>query len=293
AGNSGLSTGGGSGGGILLAADSVTVSGSVSAVGAGTSGTWGGVGGNGRVRVLFGATHNVTGTLSGTVTQGLLPPLDLVSSTHPVQTLFYNADFTELDLAWNQSFPSRQGYYWRVDQTRFNPPTPATGTLALGELVSVPRAMVGAGANYFHILPIDAASNVGTVENSFVLQLNTTPPTISSTSHPNQTTWSTNADVFYAWTVPNGDANYRGFYYVLDHEGDTVPTSADTFLPITQKQLLRSGLAGGIWGFHVVSVDQQSYLTKAAGHYQVRIGTDPGNGGVLGQVVDGNGNVQG
>ena len=56
-------------------------------------------------------------------------------------------------------------------------------------------------------------------------------------------------------------------------------------LPVAQKQLLRSALDTGIWGFHVVSIDTRGYLTKAAAHYQVRLGTDPGNGAVLGRVV--------
>jgi hypothetical protein len=127
---------------------------------------------------------------------------------------------------------------------------------------------------------------VGTVESNFRIQVNTTPPTLSSSSHPSQTTWTANNNVFYAWTFPVADANLTGGYYVLDHYGSTVPTFTDTFLPVTQKQLLRSGLAAGVWGFHVVSVDQRGYLTKQAGHYVVRIGADPGSGTVLGNVVD-------
>ncbi|MCA9627693.1 MAG: carboxypeptidase regulatory-like domain-containing protein, partial [Myxococcales bacterium] len=52
------------------------------------------------------------------------------------------------------------------------------------------------------------------------------------------------------------------------------------------KQLIQSNLPDGIHFFHVVSVDTQGYLTKQAGHYQVRIGANPGAGVLLGQVVD-------
>ena len=48
--------GGGAGGGVLLAADTVVVSGAITAAGAGlASGTWGGTGGQGRIKILTGA----------------------------------------------------------------------------------------------------------------------------------------------------------------------------------------------------------------------------------------------
>jgi hypothetical protein len=36
---------------------------------------------------------------------------------------------------------------------------------------------------------------------------------------------------------------------------------------------------------HVVSIDTHGYLTRTGGHRQVRIGTDPGAGGLVGQIV--------
>jgi hypothetical protein len=286
--------GGGSGGTVVIAGDAVTISGSVVATGgmggAAATGIAGGTGGNGWIFVLSGASRTVTGSLTGAAVQGLLPPLLITSSTHPIPTLFYNNDTPVAAFSWNPSFPSRQGYYWLVDTQPYTVPTPATGHLALSELVSVDHTALAAGTNYIHIVSVDATSSVGAVQNSFVLQLNTTPPAVSSTSHPSPSTWSPNHDVFYTWTVPNTDANYRGDYYVLDHYGDTIPTAATgTFLPITQKQLLRSGLADGIWGFHVVSVDTLGYLTRTAGHYQVRLGADPGNGTLLGNVANATG----
>ncbi len=287
AGSSGLSTGGGAGGGVLLAADTVIVSGAITAAGAGlTSGTWGGTGGQGRIKILTGAMRSVTGTLTGAVlTQGLLPPIDLVSSSHPDPSLYYNDDFAFATVSWERPFPGRQGYYWVVDAMRYRVPTPAIGTFAAAEAVSVARSALVAGDNYVHVAPIDAMSAVGTVETSFRIRLNTTPPMVTSSSHPSETAWSTNHDAFFSWTVPNGAANYTGFYYSLDHYGDTVPTAADTYLPVTQTTLLRSALADGIWVVHVVSIDTHGYLTRVAGHRQVRLGADPGAGGLVGQVV--------
>jgi hypothetical protein len=95
-----------------------------------------------------------------------------------------------------------------------------------------------------------------------------------------------NRDAFYSWTLPNGPENYVRVHYVLDHYGDTVPTFADTALPSEQTTLLRSGLTDGVWVLHVVAEDTHGYLTRAAGHRQVRIGADPGAGGLVGQVVN-------
>jgi hypothetical protein len=285
------SSGGGSGGGILLAADSVTVSGSVSAVGGsgGGSGNTAGAGGVGRVKVLYGATHSITGTLTGTVTQALLPPTVITSTSHPDSTLSYNDAFTSLDLSWNKAFPSSQGYYVVLSQTAIAVPTPATGAFIANDFVSFDPSKLGQGANYFHITPVDATSNVGTVEGTFEVIINTHAPALASSSHPDPTQWVNNPNVYFQWSFAQPDASVVGAYYILDQFGDTVPTAADTFLPVSQKQLLLSNIANGISVMHVVSVDTRGNLTKAGASYRVNIGANPGSGAVLGQVVDGKG----
>ena len=284
-------SGGGSGGGILLAADALTVTGTLSASGGSggpqSGGAPGGTGGLGRVKLLYGSSHGVTGTVTGTRTDGLLPPLTVTSTTHPNPTLIYNDAFAQATFSWSQPFPSHQGYYYRFDTTAATVPSPATGTFLATETLSIPRSGFAAGANYLHLVSIDATSNVGAVQTSFEVVLNTTPPTVSSTSHPSQTTWVNNPAPFFSWTLPVADASLKGVYYVFDQFANTVPTSADTFLPIAQKQLLLSNVTNGVWVFHVVSRDTRDVLTTQAGHYQVRIGTDPGSGTISGQVVDG------
>jgi hypothetical protein len=285
-------SGGGSGGGILIAGDQLTVTGSVSAA-AGPGGTGngaypGGDGGLGRVKLLYGASHNVAAaTVIGTRTDGLVPPLTLTSTTQPDPTLVYNDAFTQATFSWAQPFPSRQGYYTRVDAIPSLVPSPANSTFLAAETVNIPRSAFVAGPNYFHIVSIDATSNVGAVQSAFRVVVNTTPPTIASSSHPNPTTWVNNPAVFFSWTLPDPDPSFKGVYYVFDQYGSTLPTATDTFLPITQKQLVVSNVASGVWFFHVVSRDTRDVLTAQAGHYQVRIGTDPGSGSVVGQVVDG------
>jgi hypothetical protein len=284
--------GGGSGGGILIAANVLKISGSVSAVGGGGGagyfyGTAGGAGANGRVKLFYGTTNDVTGTITGTKTHALLPPLTIASTTHPDPSLIYNDDFSTVAVTWNKAFPSVQAYFYRASTTQYQVPTSATGLFVASESVSFDPTKLSAGSNWFHMIPVDQASVEGLAENQFGIQVNATPPAVTSTSHPSQTTWSGNANAVFKWTLPNADENHAGYYYVLDHYGTTVPTKAATFLPVAQKQIILANLADGIWGFHVVSVDQRGYLTKQAGHYKVRIGADPGAGGILGSVVDG------
>jgi hypothetical protein len=115
-------------------------------------------------------------------------------------------------------------------------------------------------------------------------------PTAVSTSHTSPTTWYANANPYFSWTLPQSlaDRNFRRVHYVLDHFGDTIPTSADTALATSQKQLLVSNLANGIWVLHVITEDTMGHLTKAAAHVVVRVGTDPGSGTVFGSVFDEN-----
>jgi hypothetical protein len=284
--------GGGSGGGVLLAADDLTFSGAISALkGAGGTASGsrsyaGGAGADGRVKLLYGAQHTLTGSVTGAKTEGLLPPLTITSATHPDQTLVYNDDFTNFDLTWSKPFPSVLGYYVKTDTTNSTVPTPSGGTFLAAENLTVDRSALVQGDNFFHIVPIDGTSAVGTVQGWFKLQLNTKAPTITSSSHPNQTTWTTNNTVFYAWTFPVADQNVVGVHYVSDHFANTVRTMSDTFVDVSQKQQILSSLADGVWFFHVVSEDTHGYLTKSAAHYQVRIGADPGAGTILGQVID-------
>mgnify|MGYP000867301417 FL=1 len=287
--------GGGSGGGILIAAQKkVTVTGSISAAGGagGAGGSYaGGAGGQGRIKILNSGDKTVTGTINGAKTEGLIPPLSISSSSHPDQTLYYNDDSPGLSLAWDQAFMGRQGYYWGVNTAQSRPPTPANGgKVAATEMTTAAVSELTEGTNYFHIVPIDAMTNIGTIENIFKVNINTVPPTVSSTSHPSQGTWYPGVDVFFAWTFPQDDKNFKGIYYVLDRYGETQPAaSMATMVPSTQKQLLRAGLANGIWVMHVVPIDQRGYLTKTAQHFRVHVGSDPGKGALLGQVVDGMG----
>ncbi len=296
--------GGASGGGILLFGDSITVNGSISAAGgpggpdAGeclNEGT-GPVGGPGRVKLLYGSLLDLgsaSGSGSGSggasiigqLSTGLAPPLPLTSTSHPDPAHTYNDNFVSLDVDWSAPF-SVQGYYVLLDTTAIDPPTAADATFQAATKVSFSATAVQDGLNYIHVVSIDQMSNIGTIESTFPVHINTEPPEMSSSSHPNQTVFSTNVNPLFTWVYPQDIGDVSGAYYVFDHFGTTVPATTDTMLPATQTQLLMSNTAPGVWVMHVVSIDLQGRTTKVAGNYRVNIGTDPGSGGVSGHVVD-------
>ena len=136
------------------------------------------------------------------------------------------------------------------------------------------------------LVSVASRSAGGPAATGFRVQINTQGPSVASDSHPSQTTFSSNANPFFRWSYPQGDENVAGAYYVLDQFGDTVPSAADTQVPANQKQLQKSGVAEGVHVLHVVSVDTAGRLSKQAGHFRVNIGTDPGNGAVIGRIVN-------
>ena len=278
---------GGSGGGIQIAGDTIEITGSISTAGGTRGGT---VSGNGRVRLLYGATLTNTGTIIGTLTQGRRPPIDVTSPSQPNQTLVYNDNFTTLSIAHERAFDTAQGYLHTIDTLEHNPPQPAQGVFTSVESFDVDASKFVAGNNWVHIASIDSNSAPGTVESRYKVTINTPAPTAASTSHISPTTWYDNPNPYFSWTNPQSldDANFKRVHYVLDHFGDTIPTLSDTSLVTSQKQLLVSNLAAGIWVLHVITEDTMGHLTKKAAHVVVRVGTDPGTGSVFGSVFDEN-----
>ncbi len=286
-------SGSGAGGGILFASDNVNIVGTgiVSAAGAASvtssvSYGFGGAGAPGRVKILYGASVATNGSITGTLTKGLLPPITITSTTHPDPTLTYNDDFNAVALSWNQPYPTRLGYYVLFDRNASNPPTTTNGGVFLAnELDSIDPSKLLSGANYFHIVTEDNMSNIGLVESTYRININTAAPNLTSSTHT-QGTWSMNHNPYFTWSMPTADSNYQGVRYVLDHYANTQPTQATgTFIPTTQQKLQLSNLDDGIWVLHMVTVDRQGYQTKAIAHYQAWIATTtPTNGTANGQI---------
>jgi hypothetical protein len=284
--------GGGSGGGVLLSAlGTLTVSGTIDTSGGAGGHSYyspgGGTGGTGRIKLLAGGTITATSaTLTGKLTQGLVPPVLITSPTHPDPSRTYNDDFASIELSWNSPVASRQGYYTKISMNDSDVPGPASGSFLMTEAQSFPASAVSEGDNYYHIVTVDSMFKPSPIENRFTIHINSTPPTVSSSSHPATNMWYPNKSVYLSWTLPVPDSSAVGVYYVLDHYGDTVPTKADTFIPLPQKQVVLTLANDGVWFMHAVAQDSRGYLTRAAGHFRVNVGADPGTGVALGQVTD-------
>lgn len=271
----------GYGGGILLAADTVTGTGALQA-----TGTW-----QGMVKLLRGATDSFTGSITGASARSVMPPLDLVSGSHPDATKTYNDGLGDLYLAWSRPFASVNGYYYQVSasQTAVPSPTAGQGTFIQGESFVVKEKDLRAGANYFHIVSVDSQFRVGTVKNTFKVNINSTPPSVSSSSHPYEGNWYQNNAVYLSWSDPGDETDFTGYYYAFDHYADTVPTAGpNNFTDL--KQILLANTQNGIWVFHLISRDTRGAVTKEAQHFQVFVGPAPEEENISGSVFDASNN---
>jgi len=118
----------------------------------------------------------------------------------------------------------------------------------------------------------------GTVAWTEKLFLDTTSPTVSalrSPTHPDEATWYAGSDPSFTWTGsdPRQNGNYAecasgvaGYSYVLDGSPATDP---DTSVDGTGPAAAFSGLADGVWYFHVRAVDKVGNLS-ATSHWAVR-----------------------
>jgi hypothetical protein len=54
----------------------------------------------------------------------------------------------------------------------------------------------------------------------------------------------------------------------------------------SRKQLILSNITPGVWAMRGIAPDTRGYLTTAASHHVIYVGADPGESGIVGQVVD-------
>ncbi|MBX7117150.1 MAG: hypothetical protein K1X64_22730, partial [Myxococcaceae bacterium] len=277
---------GASGGGVLIAADTLSGNGAIQAAG----GTGNRTGGNGRVKLLRGASSTFSGSVTGVTITSPMPPLDLVSGSHPVPTRVYNDGLGDLFLAWNKPFPTVNGYYYLLSTSENDMPTSANGngTFLQAESLVIKADKLQPGANFLHIVSVDSGFNVGTVKATQKVTINTEPPSVTSTSHPDERTWYTNNAVYLQWSNAYDNANFTGYYTALDKFMNTVPSPVAANFS-TNDKLLRT-VDNGIWVFHIVNRDTRGAITKEAGHYVLYVGTEPEKENVSGSVFDASNN---
>lgn len=275
-----------SGGGVLIAADVLSGNGAIQAVG----GMGNRTGGNGRVKLLRGTTSTFTGTVTGNPAISPMPPLELVSGSHPVQERWYNDGLGDLFLAWNKPFPTLNGYYYLLSTHEHDVPSAANGngTFLQAESLVIKADQLKSGANWFHIVSVDSNFNVGTVKATQLVRVNVKPPTVSSSSHPDERTWYMNKAVYLTWTDPHDAKNFTGYYTALDKFMDTVPSPVPANFT-TNDKVLRT-IDDGIWVFHIVNRDTRGAITKEAAHYVLYVGTEPAKENLSGSVFDASNN---
>jgi hypothetical protein len=308
--------GGGSGGGILVAGDAVTVTaGAKLSVKGGqpngaTSACTNSAGGSiGRIKVLYGSTGNIVvnpdnftpgsfnPSLGQAADRSLIPPLTITSPTHSDTSLVYSDGAPSLGFTWNHPFGGVMGFYTLLNGNETNVSTQVTalpnssnaGDLVRTDATSFDPALLRQGDNFFHITSVTSTSKIGEVEGNFKVQINKTPPVVTSSSHT-MGTFVNKHDVSFDWSgLPVDQKNFSGIYYLVDHFGNTIPNTSGTFLAVGQQQSIILNLADGVWAFHAVFADTRGYLTKAASTFVVRIGADPGVNSISGDVVQAGG----
>jgi hypothetical protein len=93
----------------------------------------------------------------------------------------------------------------------------------------------------------------------------TAAPTITSSTHPDQDKWYKKSDVSLSWTGAGSN-----FVYTLDNSPETVPGTGS---PTTEKSKTYSGLADGIWYFHVRVQGSSGWSPTA--NFRIQIDTVP------------------
>ncbi|HEX2039243.1 MAG TPA: hypothetical protein VHF47_05860 [Acidimicrobiales bacterium] len=188
----------------------------------------------------------------------------VTSSTHPSPGTWYSSGAPSL--AWSGSYPSGVlGWSYVLDQSAGTVPD----TTSEGTATTKSYTGLADGTHWFHVRAQTAATWTQTAH--FQIRVDGTAPAappVSSTTHPTQTTWYTNANPSVSF--PTSDtAPVDGYSWVLDQASGTDPDlTSDT----TATTLNFSGLADGVHWFHV-KARNASGLWSATTHFAIRIDT--------------------
>jgi hypothetical protein len=289
-------SGGGSGGSITLfggmvdlkSSADLNVDGGLGGTSSYSSSYNGGAGSKGMIKILSG--QKSAGIIDPLAKVGVYnvatvtPPDKMSSTTHPDQTKWYNDGFSNILFSWNRpTYLAVDAYFYKINANSVFVPKSGDGTYIEDNAVNIETGWIN-GTNYFHLTTNDIDAVSGTVSNSFVVNVNNTPPTITSSSHSNTNTFYDVSTVALNWTDPAGkEGSFPAYRYIWDRYARTTPSSTTGVLT-DKKDLTRTGVPAGIWYLHVISVDSMGYPTKTARHFKVNVGLQPGKGNVAGYV---------
>ena len=99
-------------------------------------------------------------------------------------------------------------------------------------------------------------------------------PYVVSQTHPGQDQWYRNCKPQFNWTIPPDVNGIEGYYYIIDQNPSTIPTSL-TGTYATINGTCFEHLDNGTWYFHIVARDSVGNVGASAAHYQIHIDTTP------------------
>ena len=181
------------------------------------------------------------------------------SPTHPHELLWYqsaNPAFT-----WT-AVPEAVGYYAILDEHPNTVPTIDNGDFLFRTEIDYPNTPDGVW--YFHVSPDLDKGNAPVYHRQ--IRIDTKPPVIKSSTHPNQNLWSNQASATLSWMVEH-PKSVEKYYYKLDQNPDTIPTDADT--ATTKTTITFDNLPDGVNYFHIVWADKAGNVGQQASHYRI------------------------
>ena len=189
----------------------------------------------------------------------------VTSSTHPSQSTWYSS--TAPTLNWSGTWPSGvTGWSYELTTTADTVPD----TTSEGAGTSKGYTGLAGGTHWFH-LRAQTGSGTWTQASHFKLQIDGTAPpapTVSSSTHPTQTTWYANANPSVAYPTTD-TAPVDGYSWVLDQAATTTP---DTTAETTASTLNFTGLPDGVHWFHVRARNAAG-LWGSTTHFKLQVDT--------------------
>lgn len=92
-------------------------------------------------------------------------------------------------------------------------------------------------------------------------------PAITSPSHPNQDAWYNSGSIIFTWAAVGADDGTTEYYYLLDHETETIPDATAQHTSATKIET--QDKMDGIWYFHLRA--KRGTEWSDAAHYKVQI----------------------
>ena len=172
------------------------------------------------------------------------------------------------------------GYYYLLDQISNTEVTDENAFPPYGGYTpdnGISYTGLNEGIWYFHLRPLDELYELWPETiHSGTININLTPPILSSSSHPDQEDFYTYRTVTYKWSDPAhiNIGSVSAYYYIQDHSSDTEVNIYNTSLSPGQHSIVKTYSEDGTWYFHIAFEDQEGNISPS-NHYRVNLGEPP------------------